>query len=142
MKMIQRDRNVVEGKEEKPNPIMLILSRGRNGEATKERFRKRTDFYVPEIYWDLSTKKILTMEFIQGVKVNDLEGLQKLGVSPKWVRTTLLEVFAEMIFQHGVVHCDPHVRTVTGIWMLFARQIGWVGNRAWVILTTLGCDLC
>ncbi|KAF9358646.1 hypothetical protein BGX34_008831 [Mortierella sp. NVP85] len=84
----------------------------RNGEATKERFRKRTDFYVPEIYWDLSTKKILTMEFIQGVKVNDVEGLQKLGVSPKWVRTTLLEVFAEMIFQHGVVHCDPHAGNI------------------------------
>ncbi|KAG0226565.1 hypothetical protein BGX31_007255 [Mortierella sp. GBA43] len=84
----------------------------RNGEATKERFKKRSDFYVPEIYWDLSGKKILTMEFIKGVKVNDLEGLQKLGVSPKWVRTTLLEVFAEMIFQHGVVHCDPHAGNI------------------------------
>ena len=81
----------------------------RNGEATKERFKNRSDFYVPEIYWDLSSKKILTMEFIDGVKVNDLEGLKKLGVSPKWVRTTLLEVFAEMMYQHGVVHCDPHV---------------------------------
>lgn len=81
----------------------------RNGEATKERFKNRKDFYVPEIYWDLSTKKILTMEFIDGVKVNDVEGLLKLGVSPKWVRQTLLEVFAEQMYQHGVVHCDPHV---------------------------------
>ncbi|KAF9351219.1 hypothetical protein BGX26_010726 [Mortierella sp. AD094] len=84
----------------------------RNGEATKERFKNRSDFYVPEIYWDLSSKKILTMEFIEGVKVNDLESLEKLGVSPKWVRTTLLEVFAEMVFQHGVVHCDPHAGNI------------------------------
>lgn len=91
-----------------PQPLRSIQTH-RNGEATKERFKNRSDFYVPEIYWDLSSRKILTMEFIDGVKVNDVEALKKLGVSPKWVRTTLLEVFAEMMYQHGVVHCDPHV---------------------------------
>ncbi|KAI1319353.1 hypothetical protein EDD11_004219 [Mortierella claussenii] len=89
-----------------------FTNEARNGEATKERFKNRSDFYVPEIYWDLSTKKILTMEFIDGVKVNDLDGLKSLGVSPKWVRTALLEVFAEMIYQHGVVHCDPHAGNI------------------------------
>ncbi|KAG0308603.1 hypothetical protein BGZ98_007457 [Dissophora globulifera] len=89
-----------------------FTNEARNGEATKERFKKRSDFYVPEIYWDLSTKKILTMEFIDGVKVNDLEALERLGVSPKWVRTTLLEVFAEMVFQHGILHCDPHAGNI------------------------------
>ncbi|KAF9979261.1 hypothetical protein BGZ73_002530 [Actinomortierella ambigua] len=84
----------------------------RNGEATKERFMHRSEFYVPEIYWDLSSKKILTMEFIDGVKVNDLEGLKRLNISPSWVRKTLLEVFAEMIFIHGVVHCDPHAGNI------------------------------
>ncbi|KAG0336216.1 hypothetical protein BG000_006821 [Podila horticola] len=89
-----------------------FTNEARNGEATKERFKNRKDFYVPEIYWDLSTKKILTMEFIDGVKVNDVEGLLKLGVSPKWVRQTLLEVFAEQMYQHGVVHCDPHAGNI------------------------------
>ncbi|KAG0249189.1 hypothetical protein BG011_009521 [Mortierella polycephala] len=89
-----------------------FTNEARNGEATKERFRNRSDFYVPEIFWDLSSKKILTMEFIDGVKVNDVEGLHKLGVSPKWVRQTLLEVFAEMMYQHGVVHCDPHAGNI------------------------------
>ncbi|KAK3846685.1 MAG: ABC1 family-domain-containing protein [Linnemannia gamsii] len=89
-----------------------FTNEAKNGEATKERFKNRSDFYVPEIYWDLSSKKILTMEFIDGVKVNDLEALKKLGVSPKWVRTTLLEVFAEMMYQHGVVHCDPHAGNI------------------------------
>ncbi|KAG0367881.1 hypothetical protein BGZ54_003091 [Gamsiella multidivaricata] len=89
-----------------------FTNEARNGEATKERFKKRSDFYVPEIFWDLSSKKILTMEFIKGIKVNDVEGLQKMDISPKWVRTTLLEVFAEMIFQHGVLHCDPHAGNI------------------------------
>ncbi|KAF9383213.1 hypothetical protein CPB97_006649 [Podila verticillata] len=89
-----------------------FTNEAKNGEATKERFKNRKDFYVPEIYWDLSTKKILTMEFIDGVKVNDVEGLLKLGVSPAWVRQTLLEVFAEQMYQHGVVHCDPHAGNI------------------------------
>jgi predicted unusual protein kinase regulating ubiquinone biosynthesis (AarF/ABC1/UbiB family) len=59
------------------------------------------------------------MEFIDGVKVNDVEALKKLGVSPKWVRTTLLEVFAEMMYQHGVVHCDPHVSLFVLIIIIF-----------------------
>ncbi|KAG0223136.1 hypothetical protein BGW42_006085 [Actinomortierella wolfii] len=89
-----------------------FTNEARNGEATKERFMHRSELYIPEIYWDLSTKKILTMEFIDGVKVNDLEGLKKLNIEPSWVRKTLLEVFAEMVFIHGVLHCDPHAGNI------------------------------
>ncbi|KAG0269511.1 hypothetical protein DFQ27_003198 [Actinomortierella ambigua] len=89
-----------------------FTNEAKNGEATKERFMHRSEFYVPEIYWDLSSKKILTMEYIDGVKVNDLEGLNRLNIDPGWVRKTLLEVFAEMIFIHGVLHCDPHAGNI------------------------------
>ncbi|KAF9163265.1 hypothetical protein DFQ26_002754 [Actinomortierella ambigua] len=89
-----------------------FTNEAKNGEATKERFMHRSEFYVPEIYWDLSSKKILTMEYIDGVKVNDLEGLNRLNIDPSWVRKTLLEVFAEMIFIHGVLHCDPHAGNI------------------------------
>ncbi|CAG8439463.1 1326_t:CDS:2 [Ambispora leptoticha] len=82
---------------------------GRNGELTKQRFAHRGEsFAVPEIYHELSTKRVLTMQFIRGVKINDLNGLKKLGADPAWVRNQLLEIFAEMIFCHGIVHCDPH----------------------------------
>ncbi|CAG8523518.1 1073_t:CDS:2 [Paraglomus brasilianum] len=81
----------------------------RNGETTKLRFRHHGDqFSVPQIYWDLTTKRILSMEFIRGVKINDVEGLRSLGADPVWVRNYLLKIFAEMIFCHGIVHCDPH----------------------------------
>ncbi|CAG8529987.1 4566_t:CDS:2 [Ambispora gerdemannii] len=82
---------------------------GRNGELTKQRFAHRSEsFVIPEIYHEFSTKRVLTMQFIRGVKINDLNGLKRLGADPAWVRNQLLEVFAEMIFCHGIVHCDPH----------------------------------
>nr|CAG8438933.1 6701_t:CDS:2 [Entrophospora candida] len=72
-------------------------------------FRHRAnEMSIPKIYWDLTTKRILTMEFIHGVKINDIDGLKKIGADPNWVRNILLEIFAEMIFCHGVIHCDPH----------------------------------
>ncbi|CAJ0763081.1 13951_t:CDS:10, partial [Entrophospora sp. SA101] len=81
----------------------------RNGELTKQRFRHHAnEMSIPKIYWDLTTKRILTMEFIHGVKINDIDGLKKIGADPNWVRNILLEIFAEMIFCHGVIHCDPH----------------------------------
>lgn len=53
-------------------------------------------------------KWMQTMEFIDGVKVNDVEGLRARGLDPKKVGPLLCEAFSEMIFVHGVVHCDPH----------------------------------
>ncbi|CAG8433148.1 9549_t:CDS:10 [Diversispora eburnea] len=86
-----------------------FLREAKNGELTKQRFKHRGDeLTVPNIIWDLTTKRVLTMEYIKGVKINDLVGLKSLGANPKWVRNLLLEVFAEMIFCHGIVHCDPH----------------------------------
>ncbi|RIB12271.1 ABC1 family-domain-containing protein [Gigaspora rosea] len=86
-----------------------FLREAKNGELTKQRFKHRAhEVKIPNIIWDLTTKRVLTMEFVHGVKINNLEKLKNLGVNPKWVRTLLQEVFSEMIFCHGVIHCDPH----------------------------------
>ncbi|KAJ9540697.1 hypothetical protein OSB04_027203 [Centaurea solstitialis] len=64
--------------------------------------------YAPAVYWNLSTTKLLTMEFMDGAQVNDLKSIQKLGVSPHDIATLVSKTFAEMMFKHGFVHCDPH----------------------------------
>ena len=48
------------------------------------------------------------MEYVEGFKVNDPEGMKKVGIDPKKVSKTLTEAFAKMIFKHGFVHCDAH----------------------------------
>ncbi|KAI3788507.1 hypothetical protein L2E82_01275 [Cichorium intybus] len=64
--------------------------------------------YAPMVYWNLSTSKLLTMEFVEGAEVNDLKSIKKLGLSPHDIATLVSRTFAEMMFKHGFVHCDPH----------------------------------
>lgn len=68
--------------------------------------------YAPKVYWNLTTSKLLVMEFIDGVQVNDCRAIQKLGIQPSDVSMLLSQAFAEMMFKHGFVHCDPHAANV------------------------------
>jgi aarF domain-containing kinase len=63
-------------------PVELdFLHEGRNCEKMEKMFSKFTFLKVPKIYWDLSTKRILTMEFCEGGKVNDREYMDRHGIS-------------------------------------------------------------
>lgn len=80
-----------------------------NTHAAKQNFAAsgRHDVYVPHIYEQLLTKRLLVLEWISATKLVDIELVSK-HFSAKDVMQTVLESFGEMIFQHGLVHCDPH----------------------------------
>ncbi|CAN5616392.1 AarF/UbiB family protein [soil metagenome] len=63
---------------------------------------------VPIAFDDLSTGRILTMEFIRGVSVEDLDGLRKMGVEPAEVAIRGARILLSQIFMHGFFHADPH----------------------------------
>jgi predicted unusual protein kinase regulating ubiquinone biosynthesis (AarF/ABC1/UbiB family) len=69
-----------------------------------------TNAYVdmPRVYGDLSTRRVLTMEFMEGVKINDLAALDALGIDRHAVAVHLLEIYLQMILRDGVFHADPH----------------------------------
>ncbi|KAM7499367.1 hypothetical protein LguiA_023781 [Lonicera macranthoides] len=64
--------------------------------------------YAPKVHWNLSSSKLLTMEYIDGAQVNDVKTIQRLGIRPNDVAKLVSQTFAEMMFKHGFVHCDPH----------------------------------
>uniref|UniRef100_A0A453EED9 ABC1 atypical kinase-like domain-containing protein n=1 Tax=Aegilops tauschii subsp. strangulata TaxID=200361 RepID=A0A453EED9_AEGTS len=80
----------------------------KNSERTTSCFRKNDVVKVPHVFWELTTKEVLTMEFCTGHKVDDLDFLRKADISPTKVAKALIELFGEMIFIHGFVHGDPH----------------------------------
>ncbi|KAG0462507.1 hypothetical protein HPP92_020983 [Vanilla planifolia] len=85
-----------------------FIQEGKNSERTALNFKKNKFIRIPHVYWDLTTRQVLTMEFCRGQKVNDLEFMKVSGVNPTKVAQALMEAFAEMIFVHGFVHGDPH----------------------------------
>uniref|UniRef100_A0A0A9BUQ2 ABC1 atypical kinase-like domain-containing protein n=1 Tax=Arundo donax TaxID=35708 RepID=A0A0A9BUQ2_ARUDO len=80
----------------------------KNSERTASCFRKNSVVKVPYVFWQLTTREVLTMEFCYGHKVNDLDFLRRADISPTKVAKALIELFGEMIFVHGFVHGDPH----------------------------------
>ena len=63
---------------------------------------------IPKVYDDLSTSRVLTMEFVEGGQVNDIEYMRVHRINPFEVSDKLGLLYSEMIFQHGFVHSDPH----------------------------------
>jgi ubiquinone biosynthesis protein len=64
--------------------------------------------HVPAVYREFSTGRVLAMELIEGVGVNDLEGLRRLGVDPAEVASRGARILLTQIFRFGFFHADPH----------------------------------
>jgi predicted unusual protein kinase regulating ubiquinone biosynthesis (AarF/ABC1/UbiB family) len=63
---------------------------------------------VPAIHWPTTRRRVLTMEFIEGVKINDRAGLAARGLDPEDAARWAVRAFLHMIFRDGFFHCDPH----------------------------------
>ncbi|XP_059982705.1 aarF domain-containing protein kinase 1 isoform X3 [Lagenorhynchus albirostris] len=63
---------------------------------------------VPQIYWELSTKRVLLMEFVDGGQVNDRDYMERNKIDVNEISRHLGKMYSEMIFVNGFVHCDPH----------------------------------
>lgn len=71
-----------------------------------------SDVHVPVVYDELSTKRMMSMEFIHAPKISQVDAIRELGLDPPEVARVLCEVFSEMVFCHGFVHCDPHAGNI------------------------------
>ncbi|MNO19728.1 putative protein kinase UbiB [compost metagenome] len=81
---------------------------GRNAEEFQMQLIHRDDIVVPAIHWPYTTSKVLTMEFLEGVKINDFAKLDAWGVDRTTLAKSLLEIFIEQILVEGFFHADPH----------------------------------
>ncbi|KAG2373667.1 hypothetical protein C9374_011956 [Naegleria lovaniensis] len=64
---------------------------------------------APRVHWNLTSKRILTMDFIEGCKINDLQALERMNIDPKDVAKLLVDSYSIQTFIHGFVHSDIHV---------------------------------
>jgi len=77
-----------------------------------DRFRRNLEadptVFIPKVFWDLTSTYVLTMEEVQGVKINDFEALDRAGFDRRKLAFDGVNLFFRQIFEHGFFHADPH----------------------------------
>src|SRR6202795_4723870 len=63
---------------------------------------------VPEVYSEFTTRRVLTMELVEGIKITDIDGLERGGIDKHAVAQKLIENFCDQILRDGFFHADPH----------------------------------
>ena len=81
---------------------------GRNADRFRQSFRSWRVIKVPHIHWSHTTSRVLTMDFIRGTKVTDLEGLRARKISPVKVNRLLVRTYLKQLLEDGFFHADPH----------------------------------
>ena len=71
-------------------------------------FQNDPTVYVPKVYWELTTRRVLTMEFVDGIKISDVERFESLGLDRRTVALNGAKAVLKEIFEHGFFHADPH----------------------------------
>ena len=84
------------------------LREGRNAERLAANFADDSGLHVPRIFWETTTSRVLTQERVQGLKVDDLDGLEAASIDRKELAMRLARVLLKMVFEDGFYHADPH----------------------------------
>jgi len=80
----------------------------RNAEVFRTNFARWKEVYVPKIYPIFSTRRLIVMEFIDGLKVTDVEQLRAAGQDPHEVVKLLARTYLKQLLEDGFFHADPH----------------------------------
>jgi ubiquinone biosynthesis protein len=81
---------------------------GQNTDRVAKQFLKDANIHIPGIYWEYSSNKVLVIEFIEGIKVNNLEQINAKGYDHKKIAEHLIQAFLHQVFIEGFFHADPH----------------------------------
>lgn len=87
---------------------LSLINEKNNIQQFAYNFRSNKDTYVPKVFDDFCTNNILTMEFIDGIKVTDIEGLKAHNISPITISEVGYRLFVSQILDYGFFHADPH----------------------------------
>ncbi|MEN9568709.1 MAG: hypothetical protein RLZZ69_3905, partial [Cyanobacteriota bacterium] len=81
---------------------------GRNADKFREFYGYMEEIYVPKIYWEYTGKRVLTMEWIDGTKLTDIEAVQAKGIDATHIIEIGVECSLRQLLEHGFFHADPH----------------------------------
>jgi len=87
---------------------MDYINEAENAEKFRDMHKSNDKIAVPKIYNDLTSRRVLTMEWIEGTKLTNLDDVKKLGIDPDEMIEIGVQCSLEQLLEHGFFHADPH----------------------------------
>jgi ubiquinone biosynthesis protein len=81
---------------------------GHNTDRFRQIFTEESTVCVPKIYWDATTRRVLTMERVEGIKITSLSALEEAGLDRKLVAQRNIHILLKAVLGEGFFHADPH----------------------------------
>ncbi len=103
------------------------LQEAKNAERFAQNFAGDTRVRVPEFVWERSTRRVLTMQDVTAIKINDVDALRAAGIDPAKVAADFAAVMFDQLFVHGFFHGDPHPGNI------FVTPLPGSADRQWCL---------
>jgi len=81
---------------------------GASASLLRRNFASGVDLYVPEVHWDFSTERVLTLERVHGVSADDVVAIDEAGLDRKRLAAKGVRLFYEQVFRDNFFHADAH----------------------------------
>lgn len=87
---------------------MDYTQEGLNAEKFAQLYGHIPDIYIPKIYWNFTGRRVLTMEWITGIKLTDVQKMAQAGLDTKHMVGIGVQCSLRQLLEHGFFHADPH----------------------------------
>jgi predicted unusual protein kinase regulating ubiquinone biosynthesis (AarF/ABC1/UbiB family) len=84
------------------------LAEGHNAETFATNFQARAGIRIPRVIWPFTTRRVLTLENVEAIKITDYEAISEAGIDRAEVARRLFDTYLTQIFEEGFFHADPH----------------------------------
>ncbi|MBP0001632.1 MAG: AarF/ABC1/UbiB kinase family protein [Cyanobacteria bacterium SID2] len=84
------------------------LNEGRNADTFRRNFRHVSWVCVPRVYWRYTSSRVLTLEYVPGIKISHYEALEAAGLDRKQLASLGAIAYLNQLLDHGFFHADPH----------------------------------
>jgi ubiquinone biosynthesis protein len=103
---------------------------GHNADRFRRNFTDEPALYIPKVYWDYTTQRVLTLERISGIKIDDVAALDAADVDRRQVARSAARIVIKEVLEDGFFHADPHTGNffVMDEAVIGAMDFGMVGH--------------
>jgi len=84
------------------------IREGRNADIFRSSYRNFDRIYIPRIVWKLTGRRVLTIEYVSGIPINDAAGIAAMGLDAEEITKIGANFYLRQLLEEGFFHADPH----------------------------------